>query len=285
MTADRPVRVRGVVAASALLLACGCNDIFGVRTTELVDARYFDAGIDAPFTCPAPGGTPEFDRNVVQAVFQDVHEYTTSATTGRAIGRASEGIVEGPIDELMTVMKGLEVSGCLSCAVVRQPRFAPEGDGVYAMLSGMTGSRIVLYRLVGDTWMIAMDFGPTSSSWISSVTPGPVPHMMLGDGVNLNENEVTDKLSEIAVYTPTDLAVKTAYAPMLTSDGLHMIFVATDITDKQGMYYADRADLAARFSTGRLLVGVPVVTGAYVPEDCSRIYLSGLGSVFYAPRI
>jgi hypothetical protein len=90
---------------------------------------------------------------------------------------------------------------------------------------------------------------------------------------------------EIASYTPAELGVAAAHSPMLTPDGLHVVFVGTDSAAKSGMYYADRADTSARFSTGRLLVGVPVVDGAYVPEDCSRIYLSGLGSVFYAPRI
>jgi hypothetical protein len=111
--------------------------------------------------------------------------------------------------------------------------------------------------------------------------------MMVGDGTGLIENEVTDagQLTQIATYTAKELGLKTVSSPMLTSDGLRMVFGATDSADKPAMYYADRADLGARFSAGRVLVGVPVVGGAYMPADCSRIYLSGLGSVFYAPRI
>jgi hypothetical protein len=112
--------------------------------------------------------------------------------------------------------------------------------------------------------------------------------MMIFDGMSLREHELGDLeavLTEVGTYTAGDLGLSTVRGPMLTPDGLHMVFIGSNKDDVEGMYYADRAELTARFSVARLLDGVPVNDGAYVPDDCSRIYLSGLGSVFYAPRI
>lgn len=286
MTAERGLRC--AAAVSLLVIASGCNRLFGVQGTELVDARYFDAAIDAPFACPAPGETPQFDRNLVQAVFQNVVDYTTSTATGRAVGSSADGIMEGPIDEPMTLQKGFSSAACLSCPVFLQPRLTPEGDGLYGVLSGMFDSRLVLFRIVGDTWMLTTDLGPTSYGAISSLTWGPTRHLMVGDGIDLRELTITDsgQVTELSPpYKPVDLGVEMVRNPMLTSDGLRMTFIGADKGLHEAMYYADRGDLAARFSTGRQMVDVPVVEGSYMTEDCSRIYLSGLGSVFYAPRI
>lgn len=288
MTAERQRRLRWGAAASLLVIASGCNQLFGVQGTELVDARYFDAAIDAPFACPAVGETPQFDRNLVQAVFQNVADYTTSTATGRATGRTADGVMEGPIDEPMTRQNGFSSAACLSCPVFLQPRLTPEGDGLYGVLSGMFDRRLVLFRLVSDTWMLTTDFGPTSYGAISSLTSGPTRQLMVGDGTDLRELTITDSgsVTEISPpYTPADLGVEMSRNPMLTSDGLRMTFIGADKELRESVYYSDRADLAARFSIGRAMADVPVVEGSYLTPDCSRIYLSGLGSVFYAPRI
>ena len=50
------------------------------------------------------------------------------------------------------------------------------------------------------------------------------------------------------------------------------------------MYYADRSTVTGRFKTATQLVGVPMVDAAYLTDDCSRIYVWGLSSVFYVQR-
>lgn len=272
------------------LLACACNDIYGIRSTGLVDARYFDAGIDAPFACPPAPETPQFSRNLIQAVLQPVYGYTTSTVTGRATGIDNNvGVVEGPIDSTMTLAKGLaNPIGCDSCAYFVSPRITPEGDGIY-VLKAAFDAHILLYQPTDGTWLQTQDFGLASA--LGSVTRGPVRHMITVDGAgNLREYALTDSgtltQSDPVPYSPADLGVGSfPHGSMLTPDGLHMIFVAQDDKSKEHVYYADRPDVGARFSMGRLMPEIPAVDEAYMTEDCSRIYLPGLGSVFYAPRM
>ena len=80
--------------------------------------------------------------------------------------------------------------------------------------------------------------------------------------------------------------LETAVNPMLSSDGLRMVFSGTTMPLQIGrkMYYAERADLSKRFGSATELADVPVVDGAYLTDDCARIYLSGLNSLFYVQR-
>lgn len=273
---------------AALLLASACNQTFGLERTKLVDARYFDVGIDAPFACPALGETPEFARTLHQSVLQPVSEYTTSSVTMRATGISYEGIMEGPVDDVMTVAFGNP--GCLACEQFTSPRLTPEGDGIYGVVVSMIGYSVELYRRVDQTWMSVQKFPNVSVLGdISSVTRGPTRHLITsGSAGDFREYEITDDggASELPVgYTETDLGVLSPRSPMLTADGLRLVFIATTSMMTEAMYYTDRDSISGRFSTARELVGVPVVAGAYLTEDCSRIYLSGLGSVFYAQRL
>jgi hypothetical protein len=93
--------------ALVLVLGAGCNEVLGLSSTRAIDAGFYDAQIDAPFACPPTGTTPRFSRLLHQAVVQPVFEYTTSSATMRAVGRDTSGVVEGPIDEVMTKASGL----------------------------------------------------------------------------------------------------------------------------------------------------------------------------------
>jgi hypothetical protein len=52
------------------------------------------------------------------------------------------------------------------------------------------------------------------------------------------------------------------------------------------VYYADRSDPSQLFGTATALANVPASDDGqeYLNDDCSRIYVSGLGSMFYAQR-
>ena len=270
------------------MLATGCNQVFEINTTALVDARYFDVGIDAPFTCPSVGETPTFDVSLQQVVLQQADQYTTSPTTGRAIGILGLSVFEGPVDGPMTEQSGFGTPGCLSCTEFLAPRLTPEGDAIYATRQSQTdlNAHLVRFRSAGpDKWASDLDLGEVSSYWISSVSRGPTRRVVLNDGAMLREYTVTDVgLELVQSYTPADLAVSDMQSPMLTADGLRMLFVLPDFTTPKA-YMTDRPDLDSRFGPARLLPGVPAYDGAYMLEDCSRVYVSGLGSVFYAPRL
>jgi len=277
-----------------LVLGAGCNQVLGLSSTQVIDAGFYDAQIDAPFACP-PTGTgmpPRFSRLLHQVVVQPVFEYTTSSATMRAVAQSPSGVVEGPIDDVMTPATGLGGSpACLACAQLVFPRLTPEGDGVYGVLSSMFGAHLALYRRAANEWMEVQAFGTPLGSFLSSVTRGPTRHLMIYDGVAFHEYAVDDgggSTEVLPAYQPGDLGLFNLGNPMFTADGLRMVFPGTvvrDGTTTTEMYYADRPDLAARFTTATALVDVPVVDSAYLTEDCSRIYISGLGSLFYAQRL
>jgi hypothetical protein len=273
-----------------VVLASGCNQIFGLSATQPIDAAYFDAPADAPFACPPAGVVPRFSKLLHQAVFQRVVQYTTSATTMRAMGYGPAGVVEGPVDDVMTFVPGTGDPACLSCSHVDLPRLTPEGDGFYGVLSGMTiPAHLGLYRRNGNMLVEVHPFTTPLGTYISSVSRGPFRRIVIyGGDANFHEHSIDDTggSSEILPpYTPLELGVESMHDAMLTADGLRMVFPG-QLAGRMGesTFYADRPDLGSRFRTAVELAGIPVVDGAFVTEDCARIYLYGLDSVFYAQR-
>ena len=55
-------------ALAWVLLGCGCNQVFGLRETQPIDAQQFDAAIDAPYACPPPGTQPAFAASLQQVI-------------------------------------------------------------------------------------------------------------------------------------------------------------------------------------------------------------------------
>ena len=49
--------------------------------------------------------------------------------------------------------------------------------------------------------------------------------------------------------------------------------------------YMDRASIDAPFSPPTVLATAPVVYDPFLASDCSKLYTSGLGSIFYAPQL
>lgn len=279
------VRWKGSLAA---LILCGCNPLFGVDETQLRPPVYFDAPIDAPFACPPVGTTPVFTQLLRQAVLQPVSEYTTSATIATAVS-VLDGVMEGQVDEQMHPANGFSSPACLTCPQYSSPRLTPEGDGLYLVQETQAVEQVALFRREVDGWKFAQGFPSLPVGFLSSVTDGPVRRVMTTDPNtgNLAEYEITDAGSAIAigVYTAADFGVGSVSAPMLAADGLRMLLVGANDRGSGTMMYSDRATRLDRFSAARELVGVPPEPGSFLNADCSRIYLSGLGSVFYAQRL
>src|SRR5690349_8436389 len=94
----------GLVGLAAL---CGCNQILGLSPTQAlppVDAQYFDAPADAPFSCPPIGTAPHFSR-VLHQIQQDCTDFTASSDW--AVGycytdryQISQGPPDGPFERI-----------------------------------------------------------------------------------------------------------------------------------------------------------------------------------------
>ena len=69
----------------------------------------------------------------------------------------------------------------------------------------------------------------------------------------------------------------------ILADGLRLVFVGQGVdTNFAQTFYADRAQLADPFVQAVPLASAPVAYDPFLTTDCSRLYTSGLGSIFYA---
>ena len=90
---------RTALALSLVALASpACNWIFGLRSTEVVDAAFFDAPPDAPFRCPPPGQPPVFSQQIVQAIPRNCFFYSDSSDRKLAAAICGDAVNTGPID-------------------------------------------------------------------------------------------------------------------------------------------------------------------------------------------
>ena len=287
-----------------LIGLCACNQIFSLTQTQPIDARIFDVGIDAPFSCPPIGTVPQFSVLLHQDVPQEIDEYTISSTLMRAMGvDPVMGIVEGPIDaEAQHVIGG--AAYCGTCTSFARPRLTPEGEGAYVLVEPPPTVEprrppfIAIYLRDNGSWTESVEFSTAllpldGTEFISSVTRGPMRRMMIyaSDGY-FHEWALDDSgdASEIVPpYMPGDLGIAAESDPMLSSDGLRMVFQGLpadgDGTPENLYFYADRSDVTARVGTATVLQNVPpAAPTAYLNDDCSRIYVAGLGSLFYLQR-
>lgn len=267
-------------------LLFGCNQVFGLQPTQSapgIDAQFFDA---PPFGCPATGA-PTYTRVLHQDVLQPVIEYTVSETAGRAMAydftRAIT--VEGPVDGVMKPAPDFPGGGQLT-VTTDQPRLAPEGDVATARTTKFGTSTLALYRRVGGKWPKIADLGiPLGPpDFMSSMTRGPMRRALISASGVFHEYEFDDSgtASEIVpAYSPGELGLFSMSSPMLGADGLRLVLQASSFAGAPPrMYYAERPGLSARFTAAQE-IAMPVVTDPYLTEDCSRIYFSGLDSIWY----
>lgn len=281
-------------ALVGLALAAGCNWVYDLPRTDLFDARYLDAPIDAPFECPT-SGEPKFGANLVQALAQDCTFYSESIETRVAIGICGRGtesfIASGELDgNVLTPVTLIGGSSELSHA-----RITPEGDELWILRGGLG---ISVYSRVDDTrWTFVRDL---------SLPPGVTPGQ--NDALGSPSRKIAGKrriiyysfasfvLRElvddgtvttlVASYAPQALNALYIVFPNLTADGLRLVFSGEPANDTKGnaTMYSARATVADAFGPAIRLTTAPVAHDPHLREDCSRLYSWGLSSVFFAPQ-
>jgi hypothetical protein len=89
--------------------------------------------------------------------------------------------------------------------------------------------------------------------------------------------------TRVASYTATELGTVAFYNTFnLTDDGLNVIYWASTTTGS-GIYRASRTSVDEKLANPTPLPGLPrTVYDPYMTNDCSRVYFSGLNSVFVA---
>ncbi|HSD88265.1 MAG TPA: hypothetical protein VLB44_12145, partial [Kofleriaceae bacterium] len=228
--------MRPLTTAFVLCLgATACNQVFGLRETQSIDAQRYDAAPDAPFTCPA--GNPTFSKELHQPILQRCSGYTPS-TTGYALADCAEptpGIAQGPIDEPLDLAPGLQSTGTVTLA---QPRLTPEGDEAFVVWHDSTVllAHIQRFRRNGDnTWTFESEIPLTLSAGVTLGSPsrGPSRRIMVLYAAAVHELAEDNGIwTDHATYTAQNLGVAGFYScPNLTADGLRIVLYSQRPTD------------------------------------------------------
>lgn len=282
-----------------VLLVAGCNQIFGIAGTDpapLLDAQYFDAPADAPFSCPPTGETPAFSQQLNQIIQYCLEP--SASTTGRAVAMCSDNsvsqVAEGPLEGPLLPLAGFEQTASTYIDLIR---YSPEGDEIFVRIwtQGSVVGRIVVARKTTSGFTMHHDItlpsGETTDSFVRFGTPsrGPVRRMILRNAPEpgVREIEVDDagQSTTIGTYTAADLEMASIGVPgNLSADGLRLVFQGTPPGGPTGIAYADRASLADRFLPARALTGVPISAAPYMTEDCARIYFGAINYMFWVQR-
>lgn len=273
--------------AALVLLATGCNAVFGIERTELPPP---DA---LPSTCPALGSAPHYSGTFHQLVIEDCSDYSPSFAANVAMGVCYGGsLYSGQLDMPLTPLK---VSALGSEVNLRAPRVLPEGNVAFIDNNNFdfnNGDLFAEYDAAGTTWNLVGDtgipHGTDLGAYIGAVTRAPNRHLMWTNGKDGSLHELVQSASTTWTEAPTTaaLGLPEVYDPAnLTPDGLHLIVHVTT-TAGSAIYYSARASIDDAFPPAVALTGVPeAVTDPVMTEDCTRVYFTGVARLFYVEQI
>ncbi len=273
-----------------LLLLCACDRALHLGATAAADAadappQFFDAR--AQVTCPPIGTTPAYHHELHQvvAIVDDCVQYSTSAASGTAMALCLAGanpIVEvGPIDGALAQATGFDLN---TVSVT----LAPEGD-VAASISIVPMARFNVLHAVAlqpdGSWQSTSGTMTTSGS-VFGMTYGPNRHVMVSES-NAYLELVVDAngtWTQYQMFTASDLGVtspNTLSNGALSADGLRLLVIVFGQGGASSVGYTDRATIDGRFRPIDVLAEVPAGEGVFLTEDCGRIYIDGLNTVFF----
>jgi hypothetical protein len=259
----------------------GCNQIFGLSNTELVDGPPL---IDAKYL----GGTPQFSAELHQRA-SACSNYTETED-----GRVEIAVCGGAVAE-WDPTQGFVAIPALALTTAADPRISPEGDELYVVTPQPPAtSAIDAYRRDSTgQWQHDRTIDPGvalgNTVYLGAPTRGPTRRMVISDYNNFSmfdEYEIELDASSAHVfhhYTLAELGGALLYfAPYLSPDGLRMYYSA----QAQPMLYFDRPDIATVFASPRTVPTAPEVHEAFMTADCARLYLysSDLQNLFWVQQ-
>lgn len=285
----RAVRLRGcyhVLLGVAVATHVACNAAFEVRETRLVDAL----APDAPHSCPTTE-VPGFTGFAIEEITQYCDDYAVNARVGLAVGRC---YVQTPTGGAFAIGMGapgspLEYAPDFDVnRAYRVPRLSPDGARLY--ISRGVDPAIERHHREGSRWIydgdVAIPHGTPSA--VAESTGGDV--LLVTSAGSLREWEIasdgTPRERLPAHSFSTELGVASLDVVHLSPDGLRLTFNGTRPGDTSPVVlYAWRTAPTGPFSNATRLDGVPRGDSPpFMTEDCGRVYIAGLGRVFYVPR-
>jgi hypothetical protein len=279
------------------VVLCGCNQVFGIEHTKLVP-DYFDAPIDAPFTCPTTG-LPAFKQDPHQVTAMNCRSYTTAQTAPLAAVDCDGGGSWPTTDEVYVVAP-VDTSPDASSATIvahaaghASTMLAPEGDQVfityYPVSSGLT---LVSYTSTGSTW--TQTSGPTlptifdNNDRFSRPSRGPNRRALHYHDVDKTWYELAETSSTVwtRVRTQPQL-VNDAVDPRLSADGLRLT-ASSFMVGGNGFevpVYTSRDTIDAEFGPFTQITTAPQTAGSpFLADDCGKLYYSGTSAVYFVEQ-
>lgn len=260
------------VALIALALA-GCNQVYGLDQTKLVDAvgpvRCTD---EAPrfrgmpvLVVPGKDGGP----GSIELSF-----YNISPDRTLAVAAGNNTLYEGPGDSAALGGANLNPPPPSN---LRSPRLAPERDELFVSYT----SKIDRYARDAGEWILQATVLSLSNYAMSAPTErvhGPRHMLVLTSTMEFREYVETSPdqwQPQGAGYPITDFGVTAFTEVNMTPDGLHVVVSSVGVIG-----YASRARLEDRFTkpvTFNPFFGGPTLFDTQITANCGRLYFILLG--------
>ncbi|MBL0220135.1 MAG: hypothetical protein IPQ07_40485 [Myxococcales bacterium] len=278
---------------AVLVLACGCNQVFGLNETTSIDGSSPESlPPPPPPECPAIGVVPAFRSRTTQLPVPGCISYTVGAT--HAMGVCAGEVSRGNIDQALSA-----VTITPRPAYIIDTRVDPSLDRFLLTTtvfeSGRTNLVFFEYQLQpnGD-WVGTRGYtlGQTASS-ISTPSGGSDRLAVYGGSAGAlveihDDGTGAGWVGRMDHVIPEVMAMgRVIIQPSLSPDGRRLMFVvADDFSMETGVvYYADRASIADPFVTAHAVDSLPSGIGwPQMTADCGRLYYAALGTVFYAEQ-
>ena len=271
----------------ALAGICGCNAILGIDPIHpVVDAQKFDAPIDAPFACPAPGIAPQFG-STLHDTFIQCAQYSVSSSAGVAMAMCSAGVSFGPIDQMPLAIAPQPMG------TIERAMLAPEGDRAFIQSfdTGTNTGNVVEYTRgsngawgPGSTVVAGLGSGLPISNPTRATAARHCVYSTVNGLYELVETG-TGSWSQVSVHTLAELGLGSIGYPSLSEDGLRLVIGGT-AQGQAGIWYADRPTLDAPFGTATELFPGASGLSPFMTSDCARLYFEGPGAqIVYATQL
>ncbi|MDB4956242.1 MAG: hypothetical protein JWO36_3811 [Myxococcales bacterium] len=268
-----------------VLALTACNAAFGLRETEQRDAQLFDAPADAPFQCPQLGAAPAYSSLLHQVFLQPCYQYSTAM--GRASAICQQGslfvVSEGPVD--MHLAPAIGVQAPTLEEQYDQPRLSPDANELYIRRFNYSTNveDVLMFARSGTGWQRGADpqLQTGMNDALGTLARGPTGDRVIigsfSDGLGHEWAHEGSTWREVRQHV---FAMRPPLMFALTSDGLR----AAVYSGLDGVFYADRPDEDSPFRDLGLLIGAPPHSETAMTDDCARIYIGGVGAVFYVQQ-
>lgn len=279
--------MRWVVIACAF--ACACNRVFDLGEVIPRDAQFFDGLGDAAHLCPPPGTMPEFSPIVHQAISQDCRGYTIAADTGVAVARCHDpdgyfDVYQAGVDRQLVRSTGAFPVQTPDLSI-DNPKLSPEGDLLIVPTFDLTNivSTYRTYHPAPDgSWIRGADLNLPQFGGFSVPSRGPDRHVIYYDGSTTAQEWHDGGTTTWTHVRDVAFASNNVRGVWLSPDGLRLLAAtAPNAATTLVMMYADRQAITDPFGT-TAPIPLPGSDDAFITEDCTRLYMSSVHTIFYA---